>query len=173
MRPTRSRCRRISAAETGFTLIEVVITVALLSIVLGAMLTIFESVQRSTAFVQNRSETLDSMRLVVDQITKEIRQATSVSASSTISYLDMTTYVLGVSKRIEYQASGTTLTRSVDGAPAVAVQTDLTSTSLFTYTDSVSNVALISLNLSVHPVARPDTTLVLTSETRLRNKDVS
>ena len=151
-------------------MIEVLITVTLLAIVLGALLTVFESVQRSTAFVQNRSESLDSMRLVLDEMTKEIRQATSVSAASTASYLDMTTYVLGVSKHIVYQATGTTLTRSVDGGSAVTMQSRITSTSIFTFTDSVTNVELVGLTLSVHPINRPDTTLVLSSEARLRNR---
>jgi type IV pilus assembly protein PilW len=173
MQPTSSRCRRTSAAESGFSLIEVVITVTLLAIVLGALLTVFESVQRSAAFVQNRSETLDTMRVVVDQMTKEIRQATSVSSSSTDAMLDMTTYVLGVSKHIVYQAAGSELTRTVDGGTAVVVQTRLTSTSLFTYTDSVFNVELVGLTLSVNPLNRPDTTLVLTSEARLRNRSAA
>jgi len=170
MRPTPSPSRRTSAAEAGFGLLELVITVALLGVVLGALLTVFESVQRSAAFVQNRSEALDSMRVVVDEMTKEIRQATSVSPSSTASMIDMNTYVLGISKHIVYQASGSTLTRSVQGGAAVAVQTRLTSTDLFTYTDSVSNVELVALTLSVNPLNRPDTTLVLTSEVRLRNR---
>jgi prepilin-type N-terminal cleavage/methylation domain-containing protein len=170
MRPTRSPSPRTSAAEEGFSLIELVITVALLGIVLGSLLTVFESVQRSAAFVQNRSETLDSMRLVVDAMTKEIRQATNVAASSTASRLEMDTYVLGVTKNIVYQATGTTLTKKVGTDPAVTVQTRLTSTDLFTYTDSVSSVELVALTLEVNPLNRPETTLVLTSEARLRNK---
>jgi type II secretory pathway component PulJ len=151
----------------------VLITITLLAIVLTALLTVFESVQRSAAFVQNRTETLDSMRLVIDGLTKEIRQATSVSPSSTSSYLDMTTYVVGVSRHVVYQATGTTLTRSVDGGGAVAVQQRLTSTSIFTYTDSVNNVELVALSLSVNPINRPNTTLVLTSEARLRNRSAA
>jgi len=173
MLPTPSRFRRTSAAETGFTLIEVVITVTLLAIVLGALLTVFESVQRSAAFVQNRSESLDAMRIVVDEMTKEIRQATSVAPSSTTSMLDMTTYLLGVSKRVVYQASGTQLTRSVNGGTPVVVLTRMTSADLFTYTDSVSNVELVALTVSVNPQNRPDTELVLTSEARLRNRSAA
>jgi len=141
-------------------------------IVMTALLTVFESVQRSAAFVQNRSEALDSMRLTVDQMTKEIRQASSVAASSTASMIDMNTYVLGVGKHIVYQASGSTLTRSVNGGPAVAIQQRLTSTNIFTYTDSVFNVQLVAMTISVHPLNRPETTLVLTSEARLRNANV-
>ena len=170
MQPIRSRFQRISAPEAGFTLIEVLITVTLLAIVMGSMLGVFESVQRSEAFVENRSESLDSMRLAIDEMTKDIRQATSISANSTASYIDMTTYVLGISKEVEYEASGETLTRTVNGGAAVPLQTRLTSTDMFTYTDSVSDVSLVGLTLSVNPLNRPDTTLVLTSEVRLRNR---
>ena len=145
----------------------------LLAVVIGSMLGVFESVQRSTAFVQNRSEALDSMRLAVDEMTKDIRQATSIAANSTSNYIDMTTYVLGVSKEIVYQASGTTLTRKVGTGTAVTIQTRLTSTDLFAYTDSVSDVSLVGLTLSVNPLNRPDTTLVLTSEVRLRNRSTA
>lgn len=138
--------------------------------VMGMLLTVFESVQRSAAFVANRSETLDSMRLAIDQMTKEIRQATSVDPSSTSSRLEMDTYILGVTKHIVYQATGTNLTRSLSGDPAVVIQTHVTSTNVFTYVDSVFNVQVVSISLSVHPVNAPDTTLVLTSEARLRNR---
>lgn len=172
MRPTPSRSPRISAADQGgFSLIEVLITITLLAIVLGSLLTVFESVQRSAAFVQNRSESLDTMRLAIDQMTKEIRQASSVSASSTASMIDMNTYILGVAKHVVYQASGTSLTRSVNGGPAVVLQQRLTSTDVFDYTDSISNVQLVAMTLSVHPINRPDTTLVLSSEARLRNRN--
>jgi type II secretory pathway component PulJ len=150
--------------------LELAVTVMLLMGVVGMLLTVFESVQRSAAFVSNRSETLDSMRLAVDQMTKEIRQATSVDPSSTSSHLEMDTYILGVTKHIVYQATGSNVTRSLSGDPAVVIQNQVTSTDLFTYVDSVFNVQVVSIRLSVHPVNAPDTTLVLTSEARLRNR---
>jgi predicted PurR-regulated permease PerM len=149
--------------------VELTLTLSLLTIVLVSMLTIFMSVQRSTAFVQNRSQALDEMRLVIDQMTKEIRQATSVSASSTSSMLDMQTYVLGVSKHIVYQASATGLTRTVNGGTTQLLAKDLASFNVFTYTDAVTSVQLVGMTLQVHPKFRPNTTLVLASEARLRN----
>jgi hypothetical protein len=137
---------------------------------MGSLLTIFESVQRSAAFTENRSETLDSMRLTLDQMTKEIRQATSVSSTSTASRLEMDTYILGVTKQIVYEASGSELTRSVSGGTPVVMQDHVTSTDVFTYTDSVFSVQVVGLTLSVHPKLAPDTILVLTSEASLRNR---
>jgi hypothetical protein len=141
---------------------------SLLTIVLVSLLTIFMSVQRSTAFVQNRSEALDQMRLVIDQMTKEIRQATYISPNSIASRIEMTTYVMGVSKTVVYQAS-TSLTRRVNGGTTQILADHLASTNVFTYTDSVFSVQLVGMKLQVHPRFRPDTTLVLTSEARLRN----
>ena len=149
-------------------------TVALLGVVLGGLLTVFESVQRSATFVQERSETLDEMRIALDQMTKEIRQALEVESASTASRLEMTTYILGVQKQIVYEVTGTTLTKNVNGAGAVPIQTQVASTSLFSYTVDASGVIqLVTLDLSVHPKRRPDTTVLLTSEARLRNQVVT
>ena len=146
-------------------------TVALLGIVLGGLLTVFESVQRSATFVQERSQTLDEMRVALDQMTKEIRQAQVVKTNSTASHLEMTSYVLGVQKTIVYDATGSTLTRSINGATAAPIQKNLSSTSLFTYTlDAGGVIQLVSLQLDVHPVRRPNTNVVLTSEVRIRNR---
>lgn len=153
---------------------ELVITVSLLMVVLGGLLTVFESVQRSATFVQERSETLDEMRIALDQMTKEIRQAQEVESTSTASRLEMTTYILGVQKTIVYQVSGATLTKSVNSAGAVPIQTHVATTNLFSYTTDASGVIqLVSLDLQVHPPRRPDTTIVLASEARLRNRVIT
>lgn len=141
----------------------------LLIVVVGSMLTIFESVQRSAAFVQDRTEHLDDMRLAIDQMTKEIRQAVSVSPTSTVSRIQMDTYLLGVKRQVVYQAASGKLTRQVDGGAAVVIQQRLSSSSIFTYTQSVTDVQVVGLTLNVTPRFQPDTTLVLTSEARLRN----
>ncbi len=149
-------------------------TVALLGVVLGGLLTVFESVQRSATFVQERSETLDEMRIALDQMTKEIRQAQEVETTSTASRLEMTTYILGVQKTVVYEVTGTSLSKRVDGGGVVPIQTHVASTNLFSYTvDSAGVIQLVSLDLQVHPQRRPDTTVVLTSEARLRNEVIT
>jgi len=149
-------------------------TVALLGVVMGGLLTVFESVQRSATFVQERSETLDEMRVALDQMTKEIRQAELVKTTSTASRLEMTTYVLGVRKSIVYEVLGQTLKRTVDSAAAAPIQTHVASTNLFSYTTDASGVIqLVKLDLDVNPPRRPDTTVILTSEVRLRNKVIT
>ncbi|MCA1834186.1 MAG: PilW family protein [Actinomycetota bacterium] len=170
MRATRFRSPRISA-EGGFTVAEITVTMMLLLIVMVSLVTVFESVQRTQVFTQERSQSLDSMRLAIDRITKETRQATAINASSTATTLDMQTYVNGVSTHVIYHpdATGTTLLRTV-GTKNGVVLTNMNSTSLFTFTPSTTGAQLISITLSVHPARRPDTVLNLTSEIRLRNE---
>ena len=92
--------------EHGFTLIELLITVSLLLVVGVVILQTLDSVTRSQAYQADRTESLDSMRLVLNTMTKELRQATAVDdASSTASYISFTTYVHGVSHRVQYTAS--------------------------------------------------------------------
>ena len=147
----------------------------LLLVVVGALLGIFESVQRSAGFVQERAETLDTMRLAVDQMTKEIRQASVVTpdALDPDSGLEMQTYILGVERTIEYAVDGENLTRTVDGGTAVVVQKNLSSPNLFSYTTDPSDIVqVVAVNLQVHPIRRPETIVVLNSEVRLRNRVV-
>ena len=177
MRPISSRFRRISAREDGgFTLLELVFSVSILLVVLASILGIFQVVQRQSAYVKDRSETLDSMRIAVDRMTKEIRQARVVTPDGTApaTRFEMTTFLVGTEAEIEYAVVGDTLTRSVNGGTADVIQDDLASTNLFTYTsDTAGVVQVVSFTLEVHPPRNPDTTLVLTSEVRLRNKAVT
>lgn len=143
----------------------------ILLVVLASLLAVFQVVQRQTAFVQNRSETLDTMRIAVDRMTKEIRQARIIDPASTATHLEMTTYVLGVEEDIVYTVDGESLSRSVGGGSPKVLQDDLSDSNIFVYTSDAGGVIqVVALTLSVHPPRRPETTLVLTSEVRLRNR---
>lgn len=175
MEPIRSRFRRISAPdERGFTLLELVFAVSLLLVVMGSILGVFQVIQRQTAFVKDRSEMLDSMRTTVDRMTKEIRQATVVEQTSTASRLEMTSFVLGVETEIVYEVTGEILTRTANGGAPASLQTAVSDTNVFTYTgDTDGVIQVVALTLNVHPPRQPETTLVLTSEVRIRNGGIA
>lgn len=145
----------------------------LLLVVVGSLLTVFESVQRTQMFAQERSQTLDDMRLALDRITKETRQASSVAATSTASVLDMQTYVNGTPTHVVYEASGSALTRADAGGSPVPILSNLNSTAVFTYAPAVDGAQVVTITLNVHPARRPDTVVSLTSEVRLRNEGTS
>lgn len=142
----------------------------LLTIVMVSLVTVFESVQRTQAFTQERSQSLDDMRIAMDRMTKEIRQASSISSGSTESTLSMSTFVNGVSTSVLYRpGGGGTLVRVV-GSSQAPILTNLNSTSIFQYAPDVAGVQVVTITLSVHPARRPATVLQLTSEIRLRNE---
>ncbi len=155
------------------TIIELMISSSILLVVLLATLGSFESVSNAQAFQADRTKTIDEMRGVLNRMTKDLRQATSVdettSTASTISY---STAINGVSTQIVYAATGSTLTRQVGTAAAFPVLTGLATTSIFTYVSagSVTGVQWVAMNIQVNPARLPSTTLVLDSEVNLRNR---
>jgi prepilin-type N-terminal cleavage/methylation domain-containing protein len=169
MRRTQLCCRRTSAVEHGFTLIELTITVALLVLVLGTVSEALTSSQRSESFAEDRSQTLDALQTTMARVTKDTRQATSIDPSSSASLLDMQTYVNGTLATVIYQISGTILTRTVNGGAAIDLVTNLASPSLFTYEPSSTNAQVITILLQATPKHSPNTTVQLTSEVSLRN----
>ena len=169
MRRTRLHCRRTSAAEHGFTLIELTITVAMLVLVLGMFFEALGSSQRSQSFAADRSEALDSLRTTMARVTKDARQATAIDATSSASRLDVQTYVDGALATVVYQIAGTTLTRSLNGGAGIILMTNLASPSLFTYEPSSTNAQVVTILLQATPKHSPHTTVQLTSEVRLRN----
>jgi type II secretory pathway component PulJ len=159
--------------EHGFTLIELLITVSLLMVVGVVILQTLDSVTRSQAYQADRTESLDSMRLVLNTMTKELRQATAVDdAASTASHVSFTTYVHGVSRRVQYTASAGTLTRRLDAGASITVQTGLATDSIFSYQSAppVTGAQWVKIVLQVKPRRDPETVLVLDSEVNLRNR---
>jgi prepilin-type N-terminal cleavage/methylation domain-containing protein len=157
----------------GFTLIELLITVSLLAIVGVVLIQTLTAVTRSEAYQADRTQSLDSMRLVLNGMTKELRQATAVDdANSSASHIVFTTYVRGTLRTITYDASGSTLKRRLDAGAWITVQTGLATTSIFSYQSAppVPGAQWVRIILQVEPKRDPETTLVLDSEVNLRNR---
>ena len=176
MRPAPSSSRKISVRKhdaAGIALIELIIFTALVMIVMVAALTSLESVTNAQAFQVDRSESLTSMRLALNRMTKELRQATAINVSaSDAGVMSFTTYIGGVQRSVVYRASGTTLTRSLDGGTALPLVTHLASTTLFSTVAgaNASDVQWVAITLRVTASKGVDTVLVLESEVNLRNR---
>ena len=175
MRPARSLLRRTSARErdaAGVTLVELLIYSGLLLLVITAALSSLESVTNAQAFQVDRSESLTSMRITLNRMTKELRQATEVdTAASSSSAITFTTYVGGVTHTLTYRASGTVLTRAIDGGTAISVLNHIASTSLFTTVagSTAADIQWVRISLRVTATKGADTVLALDSEVNLRN----
>jgi type II secretory pathway component PulJ len=173
MRPTSFRSARSSARsrggieDRGATLIELIVTISLLGLVVGTLLASFLSMQKSEAYVSDRTSSLDDMRVTMSRLTRELRQGIAIVGTPTTSDLTIETFIDGEQHQVRYLASGTTLTRSVDGGTAAMMQQHLASTAVFSYTDDAPD--LVTVTLDVVPQQSPDTTVTLESEVRLRN----
>ena len=162
--------------EAGVTIVELMITCALLLIVLMATFSALDAVSTSQAFQSDRTQTLDDMRGVLNRMTKDLRQATSVTdCTGTPNTITYSTAINGTATTIIYTATGTNLTRKVGSATAFTVLKSLASTSIFTCVSAsdVTGVQWVEISLSVSPARRPNTTLVLDSEVNLRNRTSS
>ena len=157
-------------------------------VVLLAAFGSFDTVSKSQAFQSDRSVMINDMRNALNKVTKELRQATSVTqpASTPSSTLTYVTYVNGVSTTIVYTATGTydatthlctaisscSLTRKVGAGTAFPVLKRLTNDQIFTATSAtdVTGIQWVEIDISVSPVKSPDTVLTLQSKVNLRNR---
>jgi Tfp pilus assembly protein PilW len=178
------RTRVRVASEHGITVVEVAITTALLMIVLIAAFSSFDTISKSQAFQSDRSVALNDMRNALNKMTKELRQATSVTqpASTPSNTLTYITYVNGSSTPITYTVTGTcsgtptcTLTRQVGSGSPYTVLKRLTNANVFTPTSAtdVTGIQWVEIAVSVAPLKSPTTTLTLQSKVNLRNRTAS
>lgn len=165
--------RRSATREQGFSLIELLITVSLFLVIGVVIIQTLDSVTRSQAYQADRSASLGSMRIALNNMTKELRQATAVDElNSSASSVSFSTYVRGSLRNIRYTAVNGTLTRRIDSGAPIAVQAGLANNSIFTYQSAppVPGVQWVQIMLQVKPKRDPETVLVLDSEVNLRNR---
>jgi Tfp pilus assembly protein PilW len=143
---------------------------ALLLLVMASMMTVFTSIQRTTVKQEQRAHGRDDVRVALERITKDLRQASAINTGSGGALLDMQTYVNGTATRVVYTASGTNLTRTV-GSTSRVILGRLSSTSLFTYAPAAPAATLVGVTLGIHPYPTDTSTVVsLSSDVRLRNR---
>ena len=79
--------------------------IALLSLVMVVMFNSIWSVQRSEAYTRGRVAAIDNMRISLNRITKDLRQATDFNSAPTTSHIDIDTYLDGTPIRVVYDVS--------------------------------------------------------------------
>jgi prepilin-type N-terminal cleavage/methylation domain-containing protein len=77
--------RRRLAAEHGYTLSEMLVVLAILGIVLGALTQLFVSASTAQVEMTRRFEAQQNMRLALDKLRREIHCASAVTPASPIS----------------------------------------------------------------------------------------
>jgi hypothetical protein len=108
--------------EAGFTILELVVTSAILMLIVSATMSMLVAGWRATDFSTRRGETQDEVRLAMNRLTKDLRQvtrfnttfATSGTGSWTGNDLDFLTYTVAspdVPVRVRWWVSAATLHR--------------------------------------------------------------
>jgi len=163
LRALRNRTR----SDRGTTVVELLVTVAVMSLIVGAVMTVWSAAQKGEGTATSRTVDLNEMRNALQRMTKDIRQASSVHTQTATSF-DADTYIEGVKHRVAYTASGTTLTRKVDAGTAVTLLTDLANTNVFTYTTDGNLLLQVTVLLTIDQ-SSGEGTLNLQSDVQTRN----
>lgn len=170
-RAITSRLHTRAAEEGGFTLVELMVTMAVMSIVATAVMSVAFQTLRTTNTITNRRDVFSDGQFALDQLSSEVRQGESVDATSTAQTLRFSGYIDGVAKTIVWRATGTTapytLQRSTNGGTTyVNMLKTLGSNNLFTYTthDGVKDQVTIALALTTST-----SSVNLTTDIYLRN----
>ncbi len=153
-----TRLRRWLDNQRGFTLTELMIAVAVITIVLAGVFAVQQEGLQAYLWGSNRVETQQNARVALDLMTREIRSAasiTTITSATDITFLDQT---LPNPKTIRYAVSGTTLNRTENGTttPLIGGVQSLTMTyykvydvynNTYTTTTTATQVKVIKISI--------------------------
>jgi prepilin-type N-terminal cleavage/methylation domain-containing protein len=133
--------KRLRRSESGLTLVEVVVAVALLSIVSAVFLPLMATATRSVHPMQVQSQSIDSLRNALASIGREMRSAACVTEpvanAGTSNRLQFTTEANNSTYEVTYTASAGQLLRQVTGEDTVT----LVETGLVNPSDAFTHIA--------------------------------
>jgi prepilin-type N-terminal cleavage/methylation domain-containing protein len=181
----RGRARSIFTEDLGFTLPELLVATAIGLVVIGAAVTAFTAAIGSQPRVESQAGAIQQARTTMEQITRELRQGSSVP-SATASQLSVVTFVhsatcggaasnTAISCRVTYSCSSGTCSRTEakpDGTlpgPSRQVVSGLSSNNVFSYTAPSSTApAYVSVTLAF-PAEGGTDAITLSDGSALRN----
>ena len=184
----RTLRRRIQRAngEAGFTLVELVVTMAVMSIVATSMMLVAMRSFTTTNTITNRRDVLTDGRVAIDQMTKQLRQGESVDlTTSNASTLKFSGYIDGTQATIEWRVTGTSAPYTLEQSrhercechPAVSRLLQCKTASdagcsadPFTYVQHAGVVDQVTIDLTF---VTNTSTVDLVSDVQLRNADSS
>jgi prepilin-type N-terminal cleavage/methylation domain-containing protein len=168
MRGMVRRLGGVGRDELGFTLPELLVATVLGLIVIGAATMAFTSAVRNQPALTSRANQIQQARTMMERITREIRQGSTVPTTPNASQLTLVTYVhsascggaaatTAIQCRVTYSCSAppsgrcTRTERNPNGsgsAPPVTVVSGISSNSVFGYQPSVTAPTYVSVTLA-------------------------
>jgi prepilin-type N-terminal cleavage/methylation domain-containing protein len=161
-----------AAGEEGVTLIELMVTAAIMAIVSTAVIAMAMRVVTTSANVVDRRDVLGEGRIALDRLGKQLRQAESVDTTfSTPSQIKVSTYVNGTPTTVVWKVTGATapyvLKESQDGGTSFqTVANSLSSDQLFNYIQHAGVTDQVTITMSL---GWPNAVVPLTLDVYLRN----
>jgi type II secretory pathway pseudopilin PulG len=154
------------ARENGFTLVELLVGMMLAIIVFTAITALLIDGVHDQTTMENRSYQLQRGEVAMEQLVRNLREATSVTLLSSRSITYSEPIATGV-ETIAFSCSSTTdaCTQTIAGVAKTAV-TDVTNSNIFTASPS-SSPTYIGITLSIS--APGETAVTVTDGTGLRN----
>lgn len=172
----RTCSNRLGRDEAGFTLIELLVATALSIVLLLVIHDFASSAQRSQAATGERSMTLSEQRAALERMTRELRQATTVNASTPgLVDFQVPGAAGGAARRIQYDCRAGYRCRRYEGpATGALTQTDASmvddvQTATFTAQSLSTSQDYLTIDLRVSLPGRP-LTIALTDGVHLRSK---
>ncbi len=157
--------------KKGFTIVELLIASSIALITLAIVLLIYVSTNRSFRFGQSTLNSEADLRLAMDQLTKDIRQAENISpatATLPISGDEFTVIIPSfISDDIIYALSSNKLIRTISGSTSRLMAVDVSEVEVSVIT---GNTVTITLS-STKTVFNNPHTRTLTSKVTMRNKE--
>lgn len=138
------------------TILEMVVTVAVLSVAIVAILGALGRATTTATFAQKRNEALDDLRLMAATFGKDVRQGVA-AAVATPTQFSFSTYVDGdvedvVWRAVTGGAEGDRLERVVNGGTSNVFVIDLTTRDVFSYFDAPNAASVSRVRLSLYTV---------------------
>ncbi|MGZ8581375.1 MAG: PulJ/GspJ family protein [Actinomycetota bacterium] len=160
--------------EEGFSLVEVVVTMAVMSIVATSVIAVALRVFTDTATIVDRRDVFADARISLDRMSKQFRQGETIdTAASDSQQATVLTYLDGVPTTVVWRVQGTSepyvLQESRDGGTTFnTVLSSLSDPDVFTYVvhEDITDQITIELN-----VKTKTSTVDLTLDIYLRNAD--
>ena len=141
----------------GFTLIELIIYFAIISVVSLVSVDILYSLSDSRGRIESRSEVNQNLRFAAERLVNDVHLATAVTIpSGTNIFGNVLTMTLPSEGSVSYSVSGGVLQRNATNLTSNNVTVD-TGSSIFTRIDNGNNKTIqINLKMSYNDAGRPN-----------------
>lgn len=169
---------RLRDDDHGMTVVELSVASMLFVIVLFSVFSVLDSGTKAERGQQARHDSLLQARAAMTRMTRDVRQALSLSPSSTRTRLQIETYINGAAQQVVYELNASDqIVRTVGTAAGTTLVERVTTDAPFCYDPDSSctapapavTLSKVRINLSVQPDVANAREITLATDIELRN----